>query len=43
MIHGEYPLIFAYFFGRFTPDGWNFQYWGFHPVGTTHHRDGDVS
>jgi hypothetical protein len=27
---GEYQKIFAYFFDRFEPDGWNFQYWGFH-------------
>jgi hypothetical protein len=30
IIHGEYPSIFAYFFDRFWPDGWDFHYWGFH-------------
>jgi hypothetical protein len=30
LIHGKYPKLFSYFFDRFEPDGWNFQYWGFH-------------
>jgi hypothetical protein len=30
LIRGDYPNVFAYFFDRFEPDGWKFQYWGFH-------------